>query len=122
MSNIFIVEDEPSLQFFYSQLLDFQKYGEISFARDGEEAISMFKSFREKPKVILMDYRLPKKNGIEATKEILKMDKDVRIIFTTGDWSVKEKALSIGVSKFLTKPYSIDRFLEELTHAIEELR
>jgi CheY-like chemotaxis protein len=119
MSDILIVEDEPSLQFFYNELLEYQNYGKVDFARDGEEAVGKFKSLTEKPKVILMDYRLPKKNGIEASKEILQMDKNARIIFTTGDWSIKEKALSLGVSKFLSKPYSIDRFLKEVRKAVE---
>ncbi len=59
----------------------------------------MFKSFLKKPDIILMDHRMPKKNGIEASKEILKINGKTKIIFLSADSSIKEEVLSIGVFK-----------------------
>lgn len=83
-------------------------------AKDGEEAIEMFKKFEKKPKLILMDYRLPKKNGLETTKEILKLDQNAQIIFITADSSIKELALASGVLKFLDKCFTIKEFIDEI--------
>jgi len=88
-------------------------------AEDGEEAIRMFKSFEKKPKIILMDHRMPVKSGLEATKEILQMDKKVKIIFISADLSIKEEALSMGAFSFWDKPFSIDQLIEEIKSAIE---
>ncbi|MHA1803343.1 MAG: response regulator [Promethearchaeota archaeon] len=118
--SIFVVEDEPSLQYFYKQVLTLNNFKIAGIARDGEEAVSLFKSLPEKPKVILMDYRLPKKNGIIATQEILRIDNSVKIIFTSADDSAKEEALSLGACVFLDKPFTINQLIEEIKKAMGE--
>ena len=88
-------------------------------AEDGEEAVIMFKAFLEKPKVILMDHRMPEKTGLEASEEILDIDKKVKIIFVSADISIREEALSIGAFSFWVKPFSLDQLLDEINRAIE---
>ncbi len=88
-------------------------------AEDGEEAVIMFKAFLEKPKVILMDHRMPEKTGLEASEEILDLDKKVKIIFVSADISIREEALSIGAFSFWVKPFSLDQLLDEINRAIE---
>jgi len=78
----------------------------------------MFKAFSDKPKVILMDHRMPKKNGIEASKEILKLDKNVKIIFTSADNSIKEEAHSIGAFSFKDKPFTVGDLIEDINNAL----
>jgi len=88
-------------------------------AYNGEEAVSIFKSFSVKPKVILMDHRMPLKNGIEASKEILRIERTTKIIFTTADGSIKEEAFAIGAFSFLDKLFSIEYLIDEITRAFE---
>ena len=83
-------------------------------AEKGDKAINMFKSFSDKPKIILMDHRMPEKNGIEATKEILQIDKRVKIIFFSGDVSIKEEMYSIGVFSFIAKPFTIKYLINQI--------
>jgi len=113
-----VVEDEPSLQFFYKKLLTLNGFEIAEIAKNGEEAVSMFKSFSEKPKVILMDHRMPIKNGIEASKEILQIDNKVKIIFISADSSIKEDVHSIGVFSFKDKPFTIEHLIEEIKKAV----
>ncbi|MBD3214300.1 MAG: response regulator [Candidatus Lokiarchaeota archaeon] len=121
MKKVFIVEDEPSLQFFYRQAVTFNDMELLGIAKDGNEALNMFKSFQEKPKVILMDYRLPIMNGIKITKEILQIDKKVKIIFITADSSVKDQALSVGAFSFMDKPFSIKILIQEINKAFKAI-
>lgn len=88
-------------------------------AEDGEEAVIMFKSFLIKPKVILMDHRMPEKTGLEASEEILYLDKKVKIIFVSADISIREEALSVGAFSFWVKPFTIDSLIHEINRAIE---
>lgn len=67
----------------------------------------MFKSFTKKPDVILMDHRMPLKNGLEASSEILKLDPNVKIIFISADQTIKEETLTLGIADFLAKPFTI---------------
>ena len=65
--------------------------------------------------MILMDYRLPKMNGLEAAKAILRKRPAIKIIISTADDSIREEAVSAGMT-FLQKPFSLD----ELASAIAE--
>lgn len=84
----------------------------IGEAKNGEEAVSLYITFPKKPDIILMDHRMPIKNGIEATKQILNINKKSIIIFTSADNSIKQEALSIGAKSFLDKPFSITELID----------
>ena len=61
---------------------------------------------------------MPIKNGIETTKEILKMNENVKIIFLSADKSVQKEALSIGASNFLEKPFSLELLIKVIKEAL----
>jgi DNA-binding NtrC family response regulator len=111
IEKVFIVDDEPSLQFFYEQVLTIGGFETAGNASNGIEAVSMFKSFSTKPKVILMDQRMPEMSGIEASKLILQIDNKVKIIFISADASVKEEAISNGAFLFIDKIFTIDELI-----------
>ena len=79
----------------------------------------MYKSFHEKPDVILMDHRMPIKDGIKATKEILDIDENTNIIFTSGDKSIREEALSMGITGFLDKPFPLEQLIKKIKAIIK---
>jgi len=78
----------------------------------------MFNNFKEKPDVILMDHRMPLKNGLEASKEILQINPDIKIIFITADQTIREEALSIGVADFIDKPFSIQDIITSIKKCV----
>ncbi len=61
---------------------------------------------------------MPIKNGIEATKEILQINSNTKIIFTSADEDVKEEALSIGAFSFIDKPFDFDLLIDNIKKAI----
>ena len=81
------MEDDHSLRLLYEKALSLNGYNVIGAAKDGEEAIEMYNSFKIKPEVIIMDHRMPIKDGIEATKEILENSHPNKpiIIFASAD-------------------------------------
>ncbi len=66
-----------------------------------------------------MDHRMPIKSGIEASKEILLIDKNIKIIFISADITIKEEAFSIGVFGFFDKPFMIDSLIDDIKKAFE---
>jgi len=113
---IAIVEDEKELVKVYQRIFS-RKGFFISFvAYDGLEAVKKYIECTPKPHVIIMDYRLPLMNGIDATKEILKIDANARIVFLSADIGVKDEAMKAGAFIFLKKPASI----MEITNAVEQ--
>ncbi len=62
---------------------------------------------------------MPIKSGIEASKEILEIDKDAKIIFASGDKEVEEQARSIGVISFKLKPFTNERLVDNVFKALK---
>ena len=98
-------------------LLEEHGFKVIGTAADGQTAIDKFNSLPTKPDVILMDYRMPIKNGIEATVEILKNGCTSKIIFATADIGIKEQALKVGATSVINKPF----YFHELINKINEV-
>lgn len=91
-------------------------------ARNGEEAVLKYKQFVKKPSIVLMDHRMPVKNGIDVLKEILRFDNSAMIIFASADTSVREEALSLGACSFKQKPFDIDYLISNIEKALKTSR
>ena len=83
----------------------------VEFASNGKKAVDKYKNCVEKPDIVLMDYKMPVMHGIDAMVEILRVDKNVKIIFSSADVTVKEKAISMGAAAFLKKPFKIQSLI-----------
>ena len=112
IATVFIVEDNKELQELYRIELMISGFNVIGAASNGKDAIYMFKSFNEKPDIILMDHRMPIKNGLEAANEILQIDNHSKIIFMSADITIKSEALSIGAHEFLKKPFKHENLID----------
>lgn len=88
---------------------------EVVVAKNGVEAVDRFKSDKELD-LILMDIHMPDMDGVEATREIRKIEKDeghkknIKIVALTanalkGD---KEKFMSEGMDDYISKPFKQD--------------
>ena len=89
----------------------------VGTAADGEEAIELAASLH--PDVILMDLRMPRCDGVEATRRLRERDPDVKVLMLTtyaDDRSVIE-ALRAGARGYLTK----DAGAEEIRHALQRV-
>ena len=109
---ILIAEDDESNYLLLFALLkrDYQ----IIHAHDGIEAIQLFKNFP--PDAILMDIKMPRMDGLEATHIIRSYSKEVPIIALTAYAfeTDKEKALDVGCNDFVTKPISEESLVRVL--------
>lgn len=100
-------------------MLEVSGYNIVGTATNGEYAIKLYHSLKPKPQIILMDYRLPNMSGIDTSIEILKIDKSAKIIFLTADTDIKQKALEIGVSCVITKPFLFDELAESIKKTLK---
>ena len=102
----------------YEMILSLEGYQIYKSTNNGENAVKIFKSRCEKPDIILIDHRMPVKTGLEAAQEILELDKNSKIIFTSADYRIKEKALAIGAISFIQKPFSHEVLIKEIEKVI----
>jgi len=105
---ILLVEDDIDLNETIKEFLE-DKYKIISVF-DGEEAIN--KVYEEDIDLIILDVKLPNKNGFEVAKEIRKI-KDTPIIFLTSLNTQKdiEKGFLSGGDDYIIKPFSLKELL-----------
>ncbi|WP_294467307.1 transporter substrate-binding domain-containing protein [uncultured Anaerofustis sp.] len=89
----------------------------VDRASNGEEAVKMFKDSEDNHyDMILMDIKMPKKDGIMTTKEIRSIDSDyakqIPIIAMTANTFEEDRknALNAGMNAFLSKPFNVDEF------------
>ncbi len=96
---VLIVEDDIALREVLKIMLD---CFEVIEADNGEDAVKIYE--RERPDLVLMDIVLPKKDGIEATREILKIDPNAKIIGITAFESKGDEILKAGAVAVIEKP------------------
>ena len=118
MAAIFIVDDEPMLHELYSDILEMSGHDIVANAYDGDEAVEILKTMDEPPEIVIMDHRMPGKDGIETTKELLEISPDMKIIFASADGAVKDDALAAGACDFLAKPFPVSDLLLEIEELI----
>ncbi len=105
-ARVFVVDDEEFIRDLYKDM--FESNGHTVFsARDGDEALKILKTMQCKPDAIIMDHRMPGKDGIETTREIRKMDPTIPVIFSSADESIRQEALEAGAVSFWAKPFPI---------------
>ncbi len=113
-TSVAIVDDEPDLQKLYKLAIASRGYRISYVASDGTDAIEKQESTPCKPCIIVMDHRMPTKNGVETTKEILKQYPHTKIIFVSADEAIEKDAMAAGASRFLKKPISLRDLLKNI--------
>ena len=104
MGKIMIADDEVELLSLYTEMFKIFGHDVISTVANGDEAIDTYEKMEERPDLIIIDHRMPIRNGLETAAEILKINPDEKIIFVSADLSVKSKALEMGAMRFIEKP------------------
>ena len=102
--SVVLVDDQPLLRLGFRMVLDAQQdMRVIAEAADGEEAVTVVA--QHQPDVVLMDVRMPRLDGVEATRRIVDSGSRSRVIILT-TFDLDEYAfagLRAGASGFLLK-------------------
>ena len=117
IATVFLVDDEKFIVDLYRDILEANGHTGIGVASDGEEAVRKYKEMKEKPVIIIMDQRMPVKDGVSATQEILSMDPGAMIFFGSADLHIEKDALAAGARGFLLKPFRIEELLAAINEA-----
>lgn len=110
---ILIVEDIETNHMLIDRILRKTK-AQVLWAMDGERAVELCLE-NENIDLVLMDIRLPKMNGYDATKKIRTFRPDLPIIAQTAYVLYEEidKVLEVGCNDLVTKPIIAEVLLEK---------
>ena len=118
--NVLIVDDEEDFLETIIKRLN-KRQVDASGARSGEEALELLK---EKTfDVVILDIKMPGgMDGIEALREIKKVQPLAEVILLTGHASVETsiEGMRLGAFDYLLKPIKLDELLKKIAQAIEK--
>ncbi|NPE09192.1 MAG: response regulator [Asgard group archaeon] len=121
MAKIMIVDDMIVIQEILKEILNLKGHTIIFTAIDGQQAVDYFKDpVNEWPEIVIMDHRMPIKDGVTALEELLVLDENIKVIFVSADESARNKALVMGAIGYLVKPFSVKAILKLIDSVIKE--
>jgi two-component system, NtrC family, response regulator AtoC len=95
---------------------------EVETAATGEDGLARLEKF--KPDFVLVDYQLPKMNGLELLERVRGQDRRIKTIMITGQGNVEVavKAMKAGAFDYLSKPLALSELKLLLGRAVDEGR
>jgi two-component system chemotaxis response regulator CheY len=111
---VLVADDSSTMRKIIIRSLQAVGVPEASEAADGNEAVAMFKPGEFD--LVLTDWNMPGKSGLEVVQEIRTRDKAVPIIMVTTEAEKGRvlQAIQAGVSDYLVKPFTADTLREKL--------
>ena len=118
-SLILVAEDDETNYYYLNALLTRETGAIVLHASNGREAIELFKA-NPGINLILMDIKMPEIDGLEATRQIKLLNKEVPVIAITayamsGD---EDKVIAAGCDGYLSKPINKRSLLEKIKEFI----
>ncbi|GAI92169.1 unnamed protein product [marine sediment metagenome] len=111
MAKIMIVDDMVVIQEILKEILNLKGHTITHSAFDGQQAVDYFSDNNDWPDLVIMDHRMPIKDGVTALKELLELDSSIKVIFVSADESARKRALTLGAIGYLIKPFSVKDIL-----------
>ena len=116
---ILLVEDNPNDVELTLHAFDRHKLANhIQVARDGEEALDLLDADDDciQPKVVLLDLKLPKVDGLEVLRRIRASErlKHLPVVILTSSREERDivDSYDLGVNSYIVKPIEFDKFVE----------
>lgn len=119
--SVLIVDDEAAIRESLQTLLEFEGYT-VDTANDGIEGLTRLS---ERPfDLVLLDFALPERNGIEILQEIRERDSELPVIMITAYGTVENavNAMQAGATNFIQKPWDNEKLLADVRTAVGRRR
>ena len=110
---ILMIDDDEQILLALQEVFQYQNW-ESLLARDVTAGRDLFRS--EKPDLVLIDYHLPRINGVKGVRMLRELDHDVPIIVFTIDESqqVADEFIEAGASDFALKPIKVPDIISRI--------
>ncbi len=113
MSNgILVVDDASFMRMMIKDILSKNGFTILGEAENGLKAVEKYKELN--PDLVIMDITMPEMDGIQAVKEIKKINSNAKIVMCSamGQQAMVIEAIQAGAKDFIVKPFQADRVVE----------
>ena len=117
-NKILVVDDAAFMRMMIKDILTKNGYNVVGEAENGEKAVEKYKEL--KPDLVIMDITMPEVDGIQAVREIKKVDEDAKIIMCSamGQQAMVIESIQAGAKDFIVKPFQAERVVEAVRKVI----
>jgi two-component system chemotaxis response regulator CheY len=118
MPTVLIADDILFIRKVLREILEKEGFTVVAEAGDGVKAIEKYQ--KKKPDIVLLDILMPNMDGIAAAREIMKINKNAKIVIVSalGQQSRIAEAKKIGVNNYLIKPFKSDVVIKNVKKAL----
>ena len=119
--SVLIIDDEAAIRESLQTLLEIEGY-EVETASDGAEGLARL---AERPyDLVLLDFALPERNGVEILQDIRERDSELAVIMITAYGTVENavNAMQAGATNFIQKPWDNEKLLADIRAAVGRRR
>ncbi|HEV8198665.1 MAG TPA: response regulator [Candidatus Polarisedimenticolia bacterium] len=116
---ILAVDDESTVLALARDVLEMHGYRVLT-ARNGEEALRVYREHRDTVSLVLLDLTMPVMGGVECFRRMKEMDASVRVVISSGfsSESTAAEVLKEGALDYLQKPYDIEHLARIVAKAL----
>jgi two-component system chemotaxis response regulator CheY len=117
MATIMVVDDAMFMRKKCAQVLTDNGHTVVE-AANGTEAVNAYK--KQRPDAVLLDITMPDMDGLQALKELLKLDPSARVSICSamGQQGIVIDALKAGAIDFVVKPFDVARVMDAVKKMI----
>jgi len=117
MKRILVVDDEKNMRWALGKALTKAGY-QVLEAESGPEALALLQ--QTAPHLILLDLKMPQMDGIEALERIKGLHKELPVIILTAHGTMESavKAIKLGATDFISKPFELDKLMVTIENAL----
>jgi DNA-binding response OmpR family regulator len=110
---VLLIEDEPEIALFVKKGLEAMFFS-VDTANEGKQGEYLAKI--NDYDIVILDYNLPDKNGIEICKSLRIAGKTYPIIMLTAEGAIEKKleAFDCGANDYITKPFAIEELIARI--------
>lgn len=121
MAKILIVDDAKFMRTTLAAILTKDDHKIVGKAQNGKEAVELYK--QQIPDLVTMDISMPVMNGIDAIKEIIKINPHAKIVVCSamGQQKVVVKAIEGGAKDFIVKPFEHYHVLDTINNVLAKV-
>ncbi|TCK90507.1 two-component system chemotaxis response regulator CheY [Natranaerovirga hydrolytica] len=115
---ILVVDDAAFMRMVLKKTLESNGYEVIGEAENGKQAIEMYKKLN--PDLVTMDITMPELDGLEAMREIIKVDPNAKVVMCSamGQSAMVLDAIKAGARDFIVKPFQEDLIMDKISKVL----
>lgn len=124
MYKVMIVDDEPVIVQGLTRIIDWKKWDceVVATAESAQEGLRMIQ--KDRPDILFSDINMPGLDGLSMIAAMRSEFESMQVTILTGyrDFDYAQRAIRLGVTRFLLKPSKIDEIEEAISAMIEKIK